>query len=459
MHDRNLSLILPCYNEEKILKDNVRQIIEILDSFRFTYEIIFVDDLSQDRTRDIIDEIIREYPHREFKKIFHEKNTGRGGAVRNGIKKADGEVVGFVDVDLEIHARYIPSFVLAIKNGYDMAMASRVYKFKIRSIKRYMMSKGYIFLVRHILGLKMQDTEAGFKFFDRNKILPILDETKEDGWFWDTEIVARAYLNGFRIKEIPCVYVKNFKKVSTVKDMRDSIYYINALARFRKIFKNKMEKFVIDKYWKEAPQICARIVEKHKNVFLQSFLDKRHKHMARLLDNLTLGGMEAVDVGCGGGIFLETLLKKGARVTGVDYSDVMLKACRKNLKCVNDANLMLVNCDASSLELPDGKFDLLLSIGLLDYVDNVEEVLNEFKRVMKPNAGMIATIPRSTSLFFSIRNEFGRYIKKVFLKLPPIKNSMSKGQAKRVFLKNGFLIRKIESLYFGLVWVIQAEKI
>lgn len=234
MTNLDLSLIIPCYNEEVILEGNTKQIFEILDGTRFNYEIIFVDDRSQDNTKDIIEKIISDHPDKKIKKIFHEKNRGRGSAVSDGIKASSGEVAGFIDIDLEVHARYIPYFILAIKKGFDIAVAHRVYKFNPKAIFRFITSKGYIFLVRRLLKVNLKDTESGFKFFSREKILPIVNEIKEEGWFWDTEIMARAFRIGYKIKEIPCLFLKNPKKHSTVNVVRDSTYYFKKLWEFRK---------------------------------------------------------------------------------------------------------------------------------------------------------------------------------------------------------------------------------
>ena len=239
MPNLDLSLLIPCYNEEQILRDSIREVIEILDNTRFNYEIIFVDDCSRDDTRQIIDDIIDRYPDKNLSRIFHEKNTGRGGAVMDGIKAARGEIVGFIDIDLEVHARYIPSCVLAVKGGADIASAYRIYKVYLKSLARYLMSKSYIALVRNLLKVNLKDTETGFKFFNRQRILPIIEQIREKGWFWDTEIMVRAYLKGYRIKEIPCLFLRNLNKQSTVKCFSDSIDYFKKLLRFREILKKR----------------------------------------------------------------------------------------------------------------------------------------------------------------------------------------------------------------------------
>jgi glycosyltransferase AglD len=236
MPDRvDLSLVIACYNEEFELEDSLRQVIEILDSTRWTYEIIFVDDCSRDRTREIIDRLMIEYQAKNFRKIFHEHNTGRGRAVTDGFKIAIGEVIGYIDIDLEVHARYIPTMLLAIEHGAEVATAHRIYKVQPRLFHRFVLSQGYVWLMRHMLGAPLKDTETGYKFFRREKIWPILDQVTDERWFWDTEIMVRSMLAGLKIVELPCLFVKRYDKKSTVNIFRDSWEYFVDLWRFRRV--------------------------------------------------------------------------------------------------------------------------------------------------------------------------------------------------------------------------------
>jgi glycosyltransferase involved in cell wall biosynthesis len=231
----DLSLVIACYNEEPLLEDSVRQVIEILESTRWRYEIIFVDDCSRDGTREIIDGLLSRYPDKALRRIFHSHNKGRGGTVSDGIRAARGDVVGYIDIDLEVHARYIPQMVLAIQNGSDVATAHRIYKIQLRLFNRFVLSQGYVHLMRFLLGVNLNDTETGFKFFDRRRILPVLDQTVDTRWFWDTEVMTRAYLKGYRIIEIPCLFIRRYDKKSTVNVLRDTLEYLANLWRFRRV--------------------------------------------------------------------------------------------------------------------------------------------------------------------------------------------------------------------------------
>jgi glycosyltransferase involved in cell wall biosynthesis len=233
----DLSLVIACYNEEPVLVDSVRQTVEILDSTHWTYEIIFVDDCSRDCTREIIQQLLITYRDRPFRRLFHEHNLGRGGTVTDGIRLAQGDVVGYIDIDLEVHARYIPSLVLAIQNGADVATAHRIYKVQWHLFNRFILSTGYIWLVRVLLHTPLKDTETGFKFFKRDSILPVLDQIEDQRWFWDTEVMVRSHLMGYKIVEIPSLFVRRYDKKSTVNDFRDSVTHFVKLWRFRRVVK------------------------------------------------------------------------------------------------------------------------------------------------------------------------------------------------------------------------------
>jgi hypothetical protein len=132
-----------------------------------------------------------------------------------------------------VHSRYIPSLVRAIERGADIATLRRIYAFQVRSLDRYVMSRGYSFLVRRLLEVELADTETGYKFFSREKSAAAARRDPRPGWFWDTEFMVRAARRGLKIVEIPGAYIRRGDKTSTVKGLRDSVRYFGQLLRFR----------------------------------------------------------------------------------------------------------------------------------------------------------------------------------------------------------------------------------
>jgi glycosyltransferase involved in cell wall biosynthesis len=226
----DLSLVIACYNEQKILERSVLKLREVLDNSTYSYEIIYVDDRSQDQTATIIRQLIAG--HANERALFHEQNRGRGQTVTDGIQQARGMFVGFIDIDLETEAFYILPLLHELHKGADLATAWRIYKIQLRDLHRLILSKGYIWLVRKLLAIPLHDTETGCKFFRREAILPVLTEIKDRHWFWDTEIMVRSYLRGLVIQELPTLYIRKYETGTTVKLFRDTWRYLKNLAWF-----------------------------------------------------------------------------------------------------------------------------------------------------------------------------------------------------------------------------------
>lgn len=234
MNNPVVSIIIACYNEESLLKQSVAEIVATMDASAYTYEFIFIDDASQDRTPELIREICNGQDN--FRYLCHAENVGRGGTVTEGLRLARGKIAGFLDIDLEVHPRYIPQLVSSIESGtYEVGTISRVYDLSWRplSLLRTVLSLGYRRIVNSTLGLPLTDTETGYKFFSRRRIMPILDECQNRGWFWDTEVMALSHQAGLRILEIPGPFVRRHDKKSSVRLFRDTLTYAKELAQFR----------------------------------------------------------------------------------------------------------------------------------------------------------------------------------------------------------------------------------
>ena len=231
----DVSVVLACYNEEETLAESFAEIWKTLEpTSAARYEIIFVDDVSRDRTREIIARHRGATIRTACARILHETNQGRGATVTDGFRAARGEIVGFLDVDLEVHARYIPSLVRAIEEGADVATVRRIYAFQLGSLDRYFMSRGYSLLVRRLLGVPLRDTETGLQVLPARGAAAGAGRDPGPGWFWDTEFMVRAHRRGLRIEEIPGAYVRRDDKTSTVRGLRDSWTYFGKLLAFRR---------------------------------------------------------------------------------------------------------------------------------------------------------------------------------------------------------------------------------
>jgi glycosyltransferase involved in cell wall biosynthesis len=229
----DFSLVVACYNEAPHLEASMRETFRVLDALRWSSEVIFVDDASRDDTVAVIERLVAAHPDRAIRVLRHATNVGRGGTVTDGMRVAEGRFTGFIDIDLEVHARYLLPCLLALEEGADVATGQRIYRFQWRSLDRYVMSRGYLWLMQRMIGVPLADTETGFKLFRRNRILAVLDRCEDRGWFWDTEVMVRAHHAGLRIVEVPVLFLRRFDKQSSVRPIRDSLDYLRKLWRFR----------------------------------------------------------------------------------------------------------------------------------------------------------------------------------------------------------------------------------
>ncbi len=231
-----ISVVLPAHNEAGRIEDAVRQTKKALADFSSFYEILIAEDGSTDGTAEIASRIASEDPFIRF--MHSESRLGRGKALNHAFKLAKGEILVYMDVDLSTDLIYLKPLIKAIKEEqYDFVTGSRMLKGSEvkRSFKRAAMSRVFNFLVRKILKSRIRDHQCGFKSFRKDALMRILNEIKDEHWFWDTEILVRAQSNSYKIKEIPVRWEDKGGAGTKVKSFSDG------LAMFYKIIKLRCE--------------------------------------------------------------------------------------------------------------------------------------------------------------------------------------------------------------------------
>lgn len=237
MKNVKFSLVLPCYNEAEHFTQSSQRILNVLKNNQSDFEIIFVDDKSKDGTLKLISKFVEKHQQDNIRVISHAQNQGRGKTVSDGIFAAHGKHVGFIDIDCEVSPDFIPIFIQKLEEGYDVVCGQRIYSTDVSGLTRAIASKAYSYLVKKLLCVKTPDTEAGYKFFRRAKILPVVKQVQDVGWFWDTEIIARSELAGLKIASIPVAFIRRQDKTSTVHLVSDTVSYLIKLWRFRKVLR------------------------------------------------------------------------------------------------------------------------------------------------------------------------------------------------------------------------------
>ncbi len=226
-----LSIIIPAYNEETRLPISLNKIITFLETQPYEYQILIVENGSQDRTFEIAADFQRRYP---FVRAISEERAGKGLAVRRGMLEAQGDYRFIADADLSMPIEEVSLFLPPVAPEYDVAIASREVHGAERigePAYRHWIGRMFNMLVRLITLPGIHDTQCGFKCFKSEVVDELFREQTLDGWTFDVEILYIARKRGFRIVEIPIHWY--FNPGSRVNILRDSIAMFLDLIRIR----------------------------------------------------------------------------------------------------------------------------------------------------------------------------------------------------------------------------------
>lgn len=233
MLDKRISIIIPCFNEGKTIRQNIQKINCYLKKHVVLYEIIAVNDGSRDNTLAELQKTQKELP---LQIISYSQNAGKGQAVRDGVLASQYELAMFLDADLAIPIEELEKFLTALDQGYDLAIASRfVPGLKVLCpVLWYRKIMERIFRLLRMLILnnwKVQDTQCGFKVFRTTIAKKIFSMSTIKRFAFDAEIIFIAKKFGYAIKELPVV-LQNPEK-SHVRLFRDPINMFFSLLEIR----------------------------------------------------------------------------------------------------------------------------------------------------------------------------------------------------------------------------------
>lgn len=227
-----VSIVVPAFNEARRIAETVRKIDDFIRRSPLALELIVVDDGSTDNTA----EIVREFPAKGLRLIQNKKNHGKGYTVRQGVLAASGKYVLFTDADLSAPIEELTKLLeIAIGDGIDVVIGSRSldrrYIEKHQSRLRELGGIVFNLMVRLLLGLRLHDTQCGFKLFSQQRSRRIFEELTTFGFGFDPELLFLAKRNGLTIREAPVRW--SHAEGSKVKFLRDGVRMFFDLVRIR----------------------------------------------------------------------------------------------------------------------------------------------------------------------------------------------------------------------------------
>lgn len=234
------SLIIPMYNEEKILPETIKTLHEYMSKTFDEYEIIFSDDGSKDASAKIVEEC--GFPN--VRLVGYEQNKGKGGAVRNGMLNANGDVCLFTDCDIAYGTDIIKTLYdkFTVENC-DVMIGSRTLHpegYEGYTFMRKFVSKAYIKLLCIVGGFKLSDSQCGFKAFSGKAAKDVFSKCETNSFAFDFEAIMFATRLGYKITEIPVKIINHRQNESKVNMLSDSVKMLRDVMRIKKHVKNTL---------------------------------------------------------------------------------------------------------------------------------------------------------------------------------------------------------------------------
>lgn len=232
------SIIFPVLNEKLRLEKGVTRTVAYLKGIGFDdYEIIIVDNGSEDETPQIAERLCAQYPTVHYERI---QIRGVGAAFRRGVEVSNGDIVGYMDIDLSTNIKHLGEAIhifermpeVAYINGSRFAKESQT---RGRKWYRKITSQGLLILLKVFLGMKSTDAICGFTFVRRGTALGLIEGCSQDnGWFYMIEFLLRAEKRGVKILDYPVEWQEDYN--TTVKIFKTICNYLVQIARLYREF-------------------------------------------------------------------------------------------------------------------------------------------------------------------------------------------------------------------------------
>jgi len=197
-----LSVILPAYNESRVIEETLDRVDNAIRQTGLSYEIVVVDDGSVDDTKRRVVNYASNNGH--IKVVSYRRNIGKGHAVKTGFQRAKGNFVIFIDSDLDIDPQLIRRYFKALIQG-DIVVGSKWHPqshVEIPLVRR-LLSLAFNILARLLTGVRLRDTQTGLKAVRKRALKKVFSRLAVKRYAYDVELLAVANLYGLRIVEMP----------------------------------------------------------------------------------------------------------------------------------------------------------------------------------------------------------------------------------------------------------------
>ncbi len=199
-----LSIIMPCYRGEKFIENSIHSVEKVVSEICEDFEVIVVVDGFADRSYEVAKRLENVYEN--LKVLGYEKNQGKGFAIRYGFENSSGDVIVFIDSDLDIDPYYIKVLLdIFKKDKCDIVVASKRHRYSEVNypLIRKFLSESYYILTYLLFRLNVRDTQTGLKLFKREVLEKVFKKALIKKYAFDVELLVLAKKYGYKIKEAP----------------------------------------------------------------------------------------------------------------------------------------------------------------------------------------------------------------------------------------------------------------
>lgn len=233
-----VSIVIPAYNEERRLPPYLESIRHHFDSDLVgCYEVVVVDDGSTDGMASELRRSAETFP--QLRVLQHSENRGKGAAVRTGVLAARGRYVLFADADGATPIEEERRLRARLQTEADIAVGSRrVASTEVarnRNPFRGIVGKSFARLAKCLLGLSVHDTQCGFKMFRHEVAVKLFPQMREEGYYFDLEMLILADRYGYRVIEVPINWADQpGSRMSLIRELASMMGAFRRLRRLRK---------------------------------------------------------------------------------------------------------------------------------------------------------------------------------------------------------------------------------
>jgi len=394
-----LSVLVPVYNEQYLVEESIKRLLILRESpYLSGVQVIIVDDFSNDGTTDILNKLCKEFRSSQkddfFQWIFlrHEKNQGKGKAIKTALDKATGDISIIHDADLEYHPQDILKMIpLFVEEHADAVYGSRFLVGDYRRALKFhheLGNKFLTFLSNLVTDINLTDMETCYKAINTRlfKSIPI----ESNDFTLEPEITIKLAKRGARIFEVPISYSGRDYQEGKKINWRDGFKALRGIMKYG----------LSDNIYAEN-EYGSHILVK---------LSRAEKYNAWVADLICpYVGDYVMEIGCGIGNFSKKLFpRKKYYVTDINplYLDYL-----RNLQ-ISRPYLEVCYCDITDKEtMPEFKedeiIDTIICMNLLEHIDDEKTALTNIKSTLHSGGRAIILVPNSPSIFGSLDEVVG----------------------------------------------------